>query len=392
MSMLLTNCRIIQETGILEGYAIQIENERISKIIPEDQITEFYAESTIDLKGRYVCPGFIDTHSDMVEQLVQPRPTSMLDFDLALKEGERQLVNQGITTMYHSLSLYQDTFGGVREIRKAKNVFRLAEAIQRCHNKSHLIHNRLHLRFDIHTIESLDAVQQLVEAGMVHQLSFMDHSPGQGQYRDLEIYRRSMKKGDLVTDEEFTQVLEFHETNEKIPFERLKELGKVAMRRGIPIASHDDDTIEKLDVVSELGCTISEFPITMEVATDAHRRGLYTVAGAPNVLLGGSHSGNLSATEAIKAGVVNILCSDYYPAALLHSVFLLHKKHQLPLHQVIALVTVNPARAMGISENYGSVEEGKMADLLVIDDSNTWPTITHVFIQGRMVSRLEYRL
>ena len=182
MSMLLTNCRIIQETGILEGYAIQIENERISKIIPEDQITEFYAESTIDLKGRYVCPGFIDTHSDMVEQLVQPRPTSMLDFDLALKEGERQLVNQGITTMYHSLSLYQDTFGGVREIRKAKNVFRLAEAIQRCHNKSHLIHNRLHLRFDIHTIESLDAVQQLVEAGMVHQLSFMDHSPGQGQY------------------------------------------------------------------------------------------------------------------------------------------------------------------------------------------------------------------
>jgi alpha-D-ribose 1-methylphosphonate 5-triphosphate diphosphatase len=169
----------------------------------------------------------------------------------------------------------------------------------------------------------------------------------------------------------------------------------MAHEYGIAVASHDDDTVEKLDLVQGFGSDISEFPITIDVAREARRRGMHAVAGAPNVLLGGSHSGNLSAAEAVDLGVVDVLCSDYYPAGLLHAVFRLRDLLGRPLHEMANLVTRNPAEAVGIGGETGSVEPGKRADLIVVrdidPDGSGYPAVSDVLVSGKRVLSSGYR-
>ena len=141
----------------------------------------------------------------------------------------------------------------------------------------------------------------------------------------------------------------------------------------------------------QIGVNISEFPITIEVAKEAKKKGFYTVVGAPNILLGGSHSGNMSAAEAILNDCADILCSDYYPQALLHSIFIMYHKHGVSLPEMIKKVSLNPAKAMQIDKEYGSLEAGKRADVLIVDELDGYPVITHVLVDGRTTSRVEYR-
>ena len=221
----------------------------------------------------------------------------------------------------------------------------------------------------------------------------MDHSPGQGQYRNLEIYQKTIRKyhGREIEELGFEKVLEMQRNKKTLSFEQLKELCQFAHENGVAVASHDDDTLEKLDMNREIGVDISEFPINLEAAKYARDLGFATVVGAPNILLGGSHSGNMSAAEAIQAGCADILCSDYYPPAILHSIFAMHLKHGVPLPEMVKKATLNPAKAMGLGEAYGSIEPGKKADLLVIGILDGYPVITHVLVDGRTTSRVEYR-
>lgn len=180
----------------------------------------------------------------------------------------------------------------------------------------------------------------------------------------------------------------------KLSFEQLSYLAELASRQGIALASHDDDSVDKLDLMRELGCTISEFPISQEVAAAACERGMYTVMGTPNILLGKSHSGNLSARDAVRSGVARALCSDYYPTAMLQSAFVLHHDFKLPLEQAFAMLTINPARAVKIDADLGSLEEGKKADILVVreveEGQRSYPVITATLVDGRVVSRMWY--
>ena len=162
----------------------------------------------------------------------------------------------------------------------------------------------------------------------------------------------------------------------------------MAKDRNISIASHDDDSFDKIDFIKGIGATISEFPITMDVAKYAREKGMFTIAGAPNVLLGKSHSGNLSASEAIKDNCIDILCSDYYPAAMLHSVFILNEKYNMDLCEI----TINPAKAVKIDNILGSIKEGKKADILIIEKLEELPVITSVFVDGKLMSKINYRM
>jgi alpha-D-ribose 1-methylphosphonate 5-triphosphate diphosphatase len=388
------NGKIVTESGILEEHALLLEGDTIQGVVPMEELPRYAVPMEVDVRGQYVSPGFIDVHSDMIEQIIQPRPTSLMDFELALKEGEKQLVNQGVTTMYHSLSLYNDDLFGVKEVRKSSHVMRLARLISSLHERDHLIHHRFHARFEIDNVGCVELVRELIGQGLVHEFSVMDHTPGQGQFSDLAGYRKFIggyRDGQL-SDEEWEKIMSAHNGKAKASFEQIAELVKLALSNGVPVASHDDDSVEKVELVRGLGVGISEFPITMDVARAARKHGMHTVAGAPNILLGGSHTGNLCAAEAIKEGCVDVLCSDYYPAALLHAVFALHNKHGLPLHQAFNLVTANPARAVGIDARYGSIAPGRAADLLVIDTLDGYPVITQVIIGGKCASRLEYRV
>lgn len=390
--IILKNGKILQENFILEGHSIIIQGEKIIDIVPNNEIGNYENSNIIDCTDKLISPGFIDIHSDYVENIISPRPTTKMDFNFALKEAERLLVTSGITTMYHSISLFPDTSITRKEVRKSDNVFQLVEEINILDKEPHIIHNRVHLRYDITNINSKDKVKNLISQGKIHLLSFMDHTPGQGQYKDLEVYRETVKSyNEKMTDKDFENDVIERQNRPKLKFEQLIELSKHAKENGVSLASHDDDTLEKLDVVTEFGATISEFPITLEVARKAKEIGMWTVAGAPNLLLGKSHSGNLSALDGILDGSISVISSDYYPSAMLVNLFNVHEKHGISLTDMFNMVTINPARAVGIDDEVGSIDIGKNADLLVIEKKSKYPAIKLAMVDGHIVFQTSYR-
>lgn len=390
MRTILTNAQVVTEAEVLSNHCVIIENDRITAILPAGELAAT-DEKITDVHGAYILPGLIDIHSDMIEALIQPRSTAMMDYELGLREAERQLAACGITTIFHSVSMYREGTWDVKEIRKAENVKKLAACINSIQHGQHMINHRFHLRYEIDNLASYDDILEMMSEGLVHLISFMDHSPSQGQYRNLAIYRRHLpSEGKNITDAEFDTLVASEKAKCKVSLEQLAKLSKAAHDAGIAIASHDDDTIEKLEFNRSLGIKISEFPITLEVAQHAHKNGLLTVLGSPNILLGKSHSGNLSAADAVGAGCADILCSDYYPQALISAVFHLSEKLCMPLCDTCRLASLNPAKAVGISEQYGSIAVGKKADLLVVDYSSAKPFIRQTYIDGCCVINAAY--
>jgi alpha-D-ribose 1-methylphosphonate 5-triphosphate diphosphatase len=381
------------EESILIGYDLVVKDDRIFKIVPQGETEIVEGLQVIDGAGGYVTAGFIDIHSDYIENMAAPRPTCLMDFQMSVRETEKQLIAHGITTMFHSLSLFKDSEYKRKPIRDPENVRKFIDLIDRTQASQYLIRHRFHARFEIDNLTEIDKLKGYIEEKKVQLLSFMDHSPGQGQYRDLTVYREMVKSYNDVDDELIADMISRHQAKEKVTIDGMREIAELARKNGIPIASHDDDTVEKLELVQSLGVTISEFPITMEIAQKAKAQGMLTMAGAPNILLGGSHSGNLSAAEAIKASNIDILCSDYYPPALLHAVFALHERYGLKLVDVFKLVTLNPAKAVGMDQEIGSIKEGKKADLLIIETIDVdYPVVTSVMVDGELRQKTYYPL
>jgi len=397
MNYEITNGRVVTPEAVLENHTVLVEDGLIADILPNGDVRSGHDDNgswyeRIDADGAWVIPGMIDIHADYIEHMAAPRPTSVMDFRFALHQAERELIAHGVTTMYHSLAIYDYTEFMPSPIRSPENTKRLIDLIARSHDAEHLIHHRFHARFEIDNLNRVEELKGYIRDRRVHLISFMDHTPGQGQYRNLEIYRKTLKGYRNVSDEEVDRIIEHSRSREKLSLDAITELAQYAADNGIAVASHDDDSAEKLDLVKMFGATISEFPITIDVAERARELGMHTVAGAPNVLLGGSHSGNLSAGEAVLAGAVDVLCSDYYPAALLAAVFALHRKHGRPLEEMVRLVTINPARAVLIHKETGSIEAGKRADLLVVrelDDGT--PYVARAIVAGKPVYTSEYR-
>lgn len=392
----IVNGTVVGPDSVYPDHQVLIDGTCITHILPSAaELPQSFCGAdveVIDADGAYVTPGFIDTHSDYIEHMASPRPGTLLDFGLALHEVERQLLMHGISMMYHSLSFNDTTVFKKKEIRMPNHTAHFAQILANCREASRLIHHRLHVRFELTSVYRVDELKEYMREAKVHLLSFTDHTPGQGQYHDVEVYRRTMKGYSNISDEELDRAIDRSQTNVKVTHDVMKELVALADEHGVSVASHDDDTLEKLAFNRDLGLSISEFPMTLEVAECARELGFFTVAGAPNVLLGGSHNGNLSATAAIKAGAIDVLCSDYYPASLLHAVFQLHEEDQVDLAQAFRLVTLNPAKALGIDARYGSISPGKSADILIIRRlSDGFPSVDYAFIEGQQCLHTRYR-
>lgn len=393
MMAAITNGRVITPEGILDGYDVIIENEYISSIVPQGQVPE--SVESIDVTGAWVMPGLIDIHADFIESMAAPRPTSVMDLGLAFREAERILAIHGITTMFHSISFISNLHAFGTPIRAPELTRRLLNLIAESREQPHLINHRFHARFEIDSHDRVAELEEYIRDGKIHLLSIMDHTPGQGQYRDIEVYRSTMKAWKKLNDKAVNQLVVDVKNRSMMAIEDVAELAALAHEYGIAVASHDDDTIEKLDLVEGFDSDISEFPITLEVALEAKSRGMHCVVGAPNVLLGGSHSGNLSAAEAVDVGAVDVLCSDYYPSGLLHAVFRLHHDLGKPLHEMVNLVTRNPARAVRIDGETGSLEVGKRADIIVVRDTSGsggfHPAVSEMMVSGKRVLSTAYR-
>lgn len=159
----ITNGKIVLPDSIIEGCDLIIEDQYIEDIVKTKE-SKKYAENceVVDAKGGYIAPGFIDIHADYIEYIASPRPTSLMDFNLAIREAERELLTHGVTTMYHSLSLYKDNGAKQKPIRKQENVRRLVDVISKTHNQNHLIRHRFHARFEIDNIDSVDVLKDYI--------------------------------------------------------------------------------------------------------------------------------------------------------------------------------------------------------------------------------------
>jgi len=184
------NGKIITPDQVIEDKTLLIDGDRITGLSTGIE----GAELVVDAHGRYIIPGLIDVHSDRIEQYISPRPTSQMDFEFGLKICERDLLGAGITTMYHSLSLFGDEFFGSSPLRTKENVQKLADLIAGIHLRYHLIRHRFHLRIEIDNLEAYDIACEMIDQGKVQQISFMNHTPGQGQYRSFALYRDAALK------------------------------------------------------------------------------------------------------------------------------------------------------------------------------------------------------
>lgn len=369
--MLVTNLRIILPETIIERGALRIEGEQIVELIEGEATPR--GERTVNGLGLTAMAGIIDIHGDMLEREIEPRPGAHFPAELAIFELDKRLAAAGVTTAYAALSFIEvDNPVSVRSLDMVLNtiatVNRLADDL--------LTELLIHARFEVSTPSVAGALVAALEADHIRLLSLMDHTPGQGQYRNIEHYINFMVKWRRV-DRTFVEA-EIRERMARADNQGnwvlARDIASLAAQRGLALASHDDDTLEKVDLVASLGATICEFPVTLEAAEEARRRGMHVVMGAPNALRGTSHSGNLSAREAIAAGVVDILAADYHPASLVHAVFRLAAEDLLTLPAAAALVSANPAAALGLHDR-GRIAVGQRADLVLVEAGGGLPRV-----------------
>ena len=361
--MWLNNLRIYSPDGEIERGSILIRDGKI-----EDLLQGAARESGINCEGLAALPGIIDFHGDMLEREVEPRPGVHLPIDLGIFELDKRLAASGLTTAYPAISFAwhaKDTF------RSENRAIDLIRAVNKYHNDC-LTDMRVHSRFEITNHDAGQVLINLLGEHQIQLVSIMDHTPGQGQYRDIEAYIqfamkwRREKMGMEISEEEMHENVRVAQERPKA-WDTVRMVGQITQKENIPLASHDDDTPEKVAMVHDMGATISEFPVTVEAAQAARERSMYTVMGAPNALRGSSHSGNLSAADAIAEGLVDILAADYYPSALLHSIYALQEKGILPVAEGIKLISENPARALNM-EGRGRLEPGMFADITLVQE------------------------
>jgi len=323
-------------------------------------------------------PGLIDLHCDAIEKLVEPRPNVHFAIQHALAEADWRLAGCGITTEFHAISLDDNEFG----VRSETFLQDLSQALLHMREET-LVRHKIHARLELTSRKGSEAINHAIEQGICDMISLMDHSPGQGQFRTEQAFRDYVARTTNRGPEEIAPLLAMkrHQAVE-IP-KRIERITQTAREKKLAIATHDDDSALKVEQWLAFGVAISEFPTTLQAARKAHDLGLAVCMGAPNVLRGKSSGGNLSAREAIDVGVADVLCSDYYPAALLRAVFLLAMQKVLTLPQATRMVTLNPAQAAGLGKEYGSLERGKIADIIQVKLSQQGlPAIQRLFVQG----------
>lgn len=362
--MWLSKFRIVLADRVIDNGAVKIEDGVIAEI-SETPI----AEAEVDGHGLLLMPGMIDMHGDMIEREIEPRPGVRMPMEMGLRDLDMKLATSGITTAYASLSFAPgSTYGHMRSYDFTSEMIRAVVAAR----PNLLIDHRIHARFEVTFPAALSVVKELVGEGSVDLVSLCDHTPGQGQYRNLDLQAANISKSKGISleaaAEQLQQRIRDRQETAGDMTATLRAITQYCALHGVPVASHDDDTVEKVELMDTLGANISEFPVTLEAAQEANRRGMLNAMGAPNALRGQSYSGNLSAREAHEAGVLDLLAADYHPSAMLPAVLVLGKSDPDGLAGAARLVSLNPARALGL-EDRGEIRVGLRADLLVASDT-----------------------
>ena len=365
--------REIPGTVVIEkGEIVAIEEDRIR---PEAQ----------DWGDDIVVPGLVELHTDHLEPHYSPRPKVFWEPFSAVFAYDAQIAAAGITTVFDSLRAGTDG----DSVSIGARLFALGDAIERAKTTGLLrVDHHTHLRCEICSDDVLDTTRDYLGRFDVRLMSLMDHTPGQRQFRDLEKlrdYYRGKKKGtsEAELDAFFEARRDMHRRNAQ-PHRRT--LVDIAHARGVALASHDDTTIEHVAESVADRVSVAEFPTTVDAARASHAAGLAVLMGAPNVVRGGSHSGNVSAVELAEAGVLDILSSDYVPVSLIEGAFGLAEVAGMGgLPGAVRTVTKNPAEATGFSDR-GEIALGKRGDIVRVSLFEGHPVVREVFRLGRRVA------
>src|SRR6185312_15603266 len=338
-----------------------------------------------DAAGDLVMPGLIELHTDHLEAHYVPRPKVFWDPVAAVVSYDGQLATSGITTVLDSLRVWRED--GAEEVDGRAGVLAAAITSARDDNLLRAEHF-LHLRCEIPMPDVVEEARELIDRPDVRLMSLMDHTPGQRQFRDevkLRDYYRG--KGGGMTDAELDVLFKRRfDYQQAYAAKNLREIVALAHQYEIPLASHDDTTEENVTDAIRDRVAVAEFPTTMEAARGLHQAGVDILMGAPNVVRGGSHSGNIAAIDLAREGLLDILSSDYVPSSLLMGA--LHLPREVPaidLAAAVCTVTKTPAEAVGLSDR-GEIAIGKRADLIRVHVARDIPVVRAVWREGSRVA------
>jgi alpha-D-ribose 1-methylphosphonate 5-triphosphate diphosphatase len=330
-------------------------------------------------------PGLIELHTDHLEAHYVPRPKVFWDPIAAVVSYDGQLATSGITTVLDSLRVWRED--GADEADGRAGVLAAAIAAAREENLLRADHF-LHLRCEIPMPSVVEEAKELVGRPDVRLMSLMDHTPGQRQFRDegkLRDYYRG--KGGGRTDAELDELFERRFAYQKAyAGTNMRAIVTLAHQYEIPLASHDDTTEENVTDAVRDRVSVAEFPTTMEAARGLHKAGIGILMGAPNVVRGGSHSGNIAAVDLAREGLLDILSSDYIPSSLLMAALQLPERvPAIDLAAAIRTVTKTPAEAVGLADR-GEITPGKRADLIRVYVARDIPVVRSVWREGHRVA------
>ncbi|ONK09698.1 alpha-D-ribose 1-methylphosphonate 5-triphosphate diphosphatase [Streptomyces sp. MP131-18] len=371
------HARAVLPDRVLDDALVVVEDGTLVEVV--EAIGGTVPAEARDLRGALLIPGIVDTHSDALEKEQRPRPTVEFPPEFAVASFEGRVRAAGVTTMHHAVS-YQTH---VLKDRTIERSLALAGAVlERAAGGVALVDHRLLHRLDARDAEALGvlrrALDDLTPDGAAPLVSYEDHTPGQGQYRDLDSYRRMIQDQEKISAEaaEAWVRRRIAERADGIPQRAvaLEFLSERATSGRIRLLAHDVENAEEVARVRRAGAAVAEFPTTVAAAVAAKEASMPVVAGAPNVLRGGSHSGNVSATELIAAGLVDNLSSDYMPTTLLAAALHLARQRVVPLHRAVGLITSGAARTAGLADR-GALVPGLRADLVLVTADGDQQTV-----------------
>jgi alpha-D-ribose 1-methylphosphonate 5-triphosphate diphosphatase len=340
--------------------------------------------AAIDFEGDFLIPGIIDIHTDNLERHYFPRPYIDWNAASAAIAHDGVCLSGGITTVFDSLSIGA---WGNAEARALDNLRRLVEGVDHAAASGALkAHHLFHWRCELTADDLLAMAAEFLPQRMTGLVSIMDHTPGQRQYRHLDRFLDRVWRSEGVSEDDIAARIDDRRAKQArnvVP--NRAHIGAMTRHATIPLATHDDETVEHIEDGYAVGATIAEFPVTAEAAAHAHTRGMINVMGGPNLIRGGSYSGNVSAAETADAGLLDGFASDYVPRSLIECAFrLAQAPFTWSLPDAVRTVTKTPAYAVGLNDR-GVIATGKRADFLRVRLCGGLPVVRGVWVKGERV-------
>lgn len=374
----LTNARLVTDDGVHDGDLVMADGV-IAKINADTA-----ASDEIDLGGDYLIPGLVDIHTDHFEKHVYPRAHVKWDMKRAALANDAQIIGGGVTTVFDSICV-----GATRDNPERREVLApMIEALETCQRAGMFKSEHfIHLRCEVTDPHTADLARAHMDKDIVRVISVMEHIPGIRQSRDIDMFiERNFINSKLSREEILATVEEDILSMQGVGAKVRPQIVDMAHARGIPLLSHDDTELHDVELAISEHVAISEFPCTLEAAKMAKDHGMLNVAGAPNIMRGGSQSGNVAVKDLVAEKLVDILASDYVPRSMLDAAFYLglSDDFDVSLSDAMRMVSSAPAQAAHLNDR-GEIAIGKRADLVQVGLHDGCPFVKRIWRQGERV-------